>query len=154
MIVKIKSLLGAVALTTACATGCSRANPEDKYLGSEHWVFTETTENNINFFYDLGSVRRADGKVIVNARSNDDIDFVLSEQNAKRKQAGLPLFLGTSSVLVLDCRKRTFSAITLVRHFEGGSEEPRPDVKSKIIRPSSPIDEIFGKLCSDRASHS
>jgi hypothetical protein len=146
---KIKSSLAFSVLIVL--GGCNSPKPEDRYLGTEHWVATDTSEETINYLYDLGSVRRTEGKVIVNVRRNDDVDFELSEKNRQRQQAGLPLYLSTSMVMVIDCQKRTFSASSLFADYSDGSDVSQPDVKSRVIRPNSAIEEIHSKLCLSRS---
>ena len=127
-------------------SGCSQY-PEDAYKGKEHWVQVQRMSERITYVYDMGSVRRAESKVIVNLRTIDDIDVELSRSNLERQARGLPLHTGSSSVLVIDCRKRTFQVIGLIAEFERDIRAPARDKKTTIVKPGSPIEEIHDELC-------
>ena len=143
----MQTVLKALIITVVGLCGCKRANPEDAFLGKEHWINTRTDRGTVSYSYDMGSVRRANGKVIVSARKIDDTYFELSENNAKRQAAGLPLYLGTSGTLVFDCRKRTFRSVSTVAEYVGGQHKNLPDKKEQIVEPNTGLEEIFDVLC-------
>jgi len=134
-------------LLATLAAGCSR-HPEDPYLGSEHWIAAKRQAGTISYAYDLGSVRRTNSEVIVKLRTIDDVDFDLSGENRRRRAARLPLHLGSSSVLVLNCSKRTYRPTHLVGHFEQGVDMPSHERRAEVIVPGSPMEEIYDALCS------
>ena len=139
--------LTSLTVAALVLSGCKAANPEDKFIGREHWVNTRTDKGTVYYSYDLGSVRRADGKVFVRARKTDSIDFELSDNNQQRQAAGLPLYLGASGTLVFNCQKRTYKSVSTVADYEGGVHQRLPEMNDRIVEPNSGVEEVFDALC-------
>ena len=128
-------------LLVTCCIGCKKEQPEDKYLGTEHWVAFGLSDTAIAC-YDLGSVRRAGDIVLFNQRSRKDTEF-----NQGRKRQNLPLLVQTKFSVRFNCKKRTVATFDTYNDYEQGPTERVGDMKEKPVRSGSSGEKVFDLLC-------